>query len=115
MNENIQKLMRILTDSYAIKILAASYNEEKSAIQLSQELNVPIAACYRRLHALQSMNLISESVKTTYKGKKIKYYSSTIKKAIIQIENNYIYIELSDRDGNVKKLNGKIVGKGYGE
>lgn len=115
MNENLEKLMRILTDSYAIKILAASYHEEKSAIQLSQELNVPIAACYRRLHSLQSMNLISVSVKTNYKGKKIKYYNSNIKKASIQIENNHIYIELFDKDGNVKKYSGKIVGKGYGE
>ena len=115
MKESLEKLMRILTDGYAIKILAASYREEKSAIQLSQELNVPIAACYRRLHTLQSMDLIDTIVKTNHKGKKTKYYSSRIKRASINIENNHVLIELSFKNGDVKRYRGIVIGKGYGE
>lgn len=115
MDTELEKIMKVLADSYAIKILTASYNTEKSAIQLSQELNVPIAACYRRIHTLQSLGLLNEYERTNSKGKKIKYYSSVIKRASIKIERNLITIELMNREGNKKVYRGIIVGKGYGK
>ncbi len=115
MDAELEKIMKVLADSYAIKILTASYNTEKSAIQLSQELNVPIAACYRRIHTLQSLGLLNEFERLNNKGKKIKYYSSVIKRVSIKIERNQITIELMDREGKKKVYRGIIVRKGYGE
>jgi len=115
MNTELERIMKVLADSYAIKILTASYNSEKSAIQLSQELNVPIAACYRRIHTLQSLGLLNEYERTNSKGKKIKYYISEIRRVTIKIERNQITIELLNREGNKKVYCGIIVRKGYGE
>ncbi len=106
---SLDKIVKILTDGYAIKILAATTKDVKSAIQLSQELDVPIAACYRRLHMLESAGLIYAQERTTPKGKKMKYYHSKIKKAHIHIENNTLMVELTFSNGNVKKYSGKIV------
>ncbi len=108
-NTSLDKIVRILTDNYAIKILAATNKEEKSAIQLSQELEVPIAACYRRLHMLEKAGLIDVYEKTTPKGKKMRYYISKIRRAHIKIEDNTLVVELLFSNGNKKKYNGKIV------
>ncbi len=115
MDTTLEKLMRILTDTYAVKILTTSYREAKSAIELSQELDVPIAACYRRLHQLSELGLVSEKERITSRGKKIKYYHSNVKRAIISIEENRVTVEIVGRDGKRKRFNSKIVAVGYGK
>ncbi|AGB04490.1 putative transcriptional regulator [Aciduliprofundum sp. MAR08-339] len=105
----LERIVKILTDGYAIKILAATTRDVKSAIDLSQELNVPIAACYRRLHMLENAGLIHVQERTTPKGKKMKYYRSKIKRANIHIEDNTLIVELIFSNGNIKKYSGKIV------
>ncbi len=115
MDQGLEKLIRLLTDSYAVKILTNSYGEEKSAIELSQELNVPIAACYRRLHQLAALGLVTERERTTPRGKKIKYYHSNVKRAVISIEGNRLTVEIISRDGKSKKYRSKILPVGYGK
>jgi len=111
MNDNVflEKIVKVLTDGYAIKILVATTKEGKSAIELSQELDVPIAACYRRLHALEEVGLVDSQEKITPKGKKMRLYRSKVKKADIKIEDNVLIIELAYINGNVKKYRGKII------
>jgi len=106
---SLEKIIKILTDGYAIKILAATTQDKKSAIQLSQELDVPIAACYRRLHLLEKAGFVYSQEKITPKGKKMKYYMSKIKRAHIDIEDNTLVVELMFLNGKVKKYKGKIV------
>ncbi len=106
---SLEKIIKLLTDGYAIKILAATKHDMKSAIELSQELNVPIAACYRRLHALRSMGLVDVVEKITTRGKKIRYYKSKIKKADIKIENNHLVVEIFMDNGKTKRYRGKII------
>ncbi len=108
-NVPIEKIVKVLTDGYAIKILVATNKEGKSAIELSQELDVPIAACYRRLHALEEVGLVDSQERVTPKGKKMRYYKSKVKKANIRIEDNVLVIELAYLNGNVKKYTGKII------
>ncbi len=111
MNDNVplEKIVKVLTDGYAIKILVATNKESKSAIELSQELDVPIAACYRRLHALEEVGLVESQERVTPKGKKMRYYSSKVKKANIKIEDNVLVIELLYLNGKVKRYTGKII------
>ncbi len=108
-SSDLEKIVKVLTDGYAIKILVATNKEHKSAIELSQELDVPIAACYRRIHALEDVGFLESQEKVTAKGKKMKYYKAKIKKANIRIENNTLIIELAFLNGNVKKYSGKII------
>ena len=115
MNGDLEKIMKALTDEYAIKILVASYHREKSAIELSQELDVPIAACYRRLHMLQELGLLAARERVNGKGKKTRYYNSLIKRARISIEDNHVVVEVTFRSGDIRKFEGEIVRKGYGK
>ena len=44
---------RLLTDGYALRILAAVSYKSKGAQEVSEEYNIPIAACYRRIKELE--------------------------------------------------------------
>ena len=114
MKKNIEKIMKVLTDDYAMKILVASYQNEKNAIQLSQELDIPIAACYRRLSTLRSLGFVDKHEKITNRGKKIACYRSKIKKVSIKIEDNRITIDILLKNRKIEKYVSEIV-KGYSQ
>ncbi len=68
---------RLVTDEYSAKILVATFKKAKSAIDLSREYGIPIAACYRRIHALERAGLIRCTERAlTQKGKRISLYMS---------------------------------------
>ena len=56
MRENL--IARLLTDEYAERILVATYYNHMSAQELSEKYDIPIAACYRRIHELERLGLI---------------------------------------------------------
>src|SRR5207247_4688466 len=63
---------RLVTDEYSAKILVATFRKAKSAIDLSREYGIPIAACYRRIHGLERAGLIRCTERAlTQKGKRI--------------------------------------------
>ena len=52
-----KETVRILGDKYNPDILSVT-DEPKSAQELSEELDVPIATCYRRIEDLQDVELL---------------------------------------------------------
>jgi len=46
---------KIITDEYSAKILVATYKKPKSALELSHRFGIPIAACYRRMVPLKTL------------------------------------------------------------
>ena len=63
---------QIISDEYAARILVATLRRPKSAIALSHDLGIPIAACYRRIKMLEEAKLVRcvERV-LTQKGKRM--------------------------------------------
>ena len=49
---------KLLTEEYSAKILLALMGRPKSALELSDKLDIPIAACYRKINLLESAGLI---------------------------------------------------------
>lgn len=56
-----------------------------SAQKLSKICRIPIAACYRRIHELEQVGLISiADEKEIYKGRKVKLYRCRLKTASLR-------------------------------
>lgn len=98
---------RLITDEYSAKILVATYKRPKSAIELSREYGIPIAACYRRIHALEAAGLIRCTERAlTQKGKRISLYLSQLKNAYIFFENGKIRVRFQLASGHTQDFGG---------
>ena len=98
---------RLITDEYSAKILLATFRRPKHAIELSERLGIPMAACYRRIHALEKANLIQcvERV-LTQKGKRISVYISQLKNASIFMEDGQMRVRFDMKNGTSEEFGG---------
>ena len=79
---------RLLTEEYTAKILLATMGKPKSAFELSERLNIPIAACYRKIRVLEEAGLlVCDERKLTQAGKRMSVYRSRVLNAQIVFEN----------------------------
>ncbi len=100
---------KIIADEYAVKILVAIYRRPKSAIKLSHDLGIPIAACYRRIRMLEKRNLILcvERV-LTQKGKRMSVYISNLKNAYIFFEEGRLRVRFEMKSGQTEDFGGAL-------
>ena len=76
---------RLLADDYSQKILVRTYNIPMSAQKLSRVCRIPIAACYRRIHELETVGLIGiEAEMEVYKGRRVRMYKCRLRSAMIK-------------------------------
>jgi hypothetical protein len=76
---------RLLADDYSQKILVRTYNIPMSAQKLSRVCRIPIAACYRRIHDLETVGLIGiEAEMEVYKGRRVRMYKCRLRSAMIK-------------------------------
>ncbi len=54
----VQEKISPVADDYSIKILSATLNEEKTVRELTRELDIPTATCYRRAEELLDASLL---------------------------------------------------------
>ena len=100
---------KIIADEYAAKILAATLRRPKSALTLSYDLGIPIAACYRRIKMLESAKLIRcEERILTQKGKRMSVYISNLKNAYIILEDGKLRVKFEMKSGNVMDFDGDL-------
>jgi len=99
-------ISRLLTDEYAERILVATHDRPRSVQEVSDKNDIPIAACYRKVHELEELGLLHCSeIVTTPKGKTMKLYRSQLKSATLIYENGIFKVRLQfdyDRDINGK-------------
>ena len=100
---------QIISDEYAARILVATLRRPKSAITLSHDLGIPIAACYRRIKMLEEAKLVRcvERV-LTQKGKRMSVYTSTLKNAYISFEDGNLNVRFEMKSCAVEDFGGKI-------
>lgn len=76
--EVAESVLGAVGDKYAARILAAAA-EPRSAQQLSDELDVPIATCYRRIDDLVAADLlVCVGRQTSDRGRRTKVYRRTV-------------------------------------
>ncbi len=93
---NVLDASKIFADEYALKILSGSFKEPKSAQDLSNNFNIPIAVCYRKIHDLEVSGFLECVDKIlTQEGRRVKLYRSQLKGAYIFFEHGKLRVHLS--------------------
>jgi len=83
-----KEVSRLLADDYSQKILVSTYASPMSAQKLSRICQIPIAACYRRIHELEQAGLLGvDREKEVYKGRKVRLYKCRLRSATIKFLN----------------------------
>lgn len=96
----IESLLAALGGKYAARILAAT-DRPKSAQTLSEELDVPIATCYRRIEELESADLLTcEGSETSDRGRRTKVYRRTIDRADLALDGDGPALDVDVRAGS---------------
>lgn len=100
---------KLLTEEYSAKILLATMGKPKSAKQLSKNLDIPIAACYRKIKQLEKAELIfCVERKLNQSGKRVSVYKSKMKSAKIMFERGKIKAKMEMRNGTTEEYNYKL-------
>ena len=109
MKMNPLEASQIISDEYAARILVATLGRPKSAIALSHDLGIPIAACYRRIKMLEEAKLVRcvERV-LTQKGKRMSVYASNLKNAYISFEDGNLKVRFEMKSGSIEEFGGKL-------
>ncbi len=89
---------RLLTDEYAERILVATQNRPCSVQEISDAYDIPIAACYRKIHELEDAGFLRcAEVVTTPKGKAMRLYRSELLRANLVYENGEFKVKFEFR------------------
>ncbi len=84
---------RLLLDEYSSKILQLTSPKAMNAIELSDELGIPIAACYRRIRALKDAGVIQEESKmVSIGGKMVATYRSVVESAEVLLQDGRLRV-----------------------
>ncbi|HWR26268.1 MAG TPA: helix-turn-helix domain-containing protein [candidate division Zixibacteria bacterium] len=98
-SNNEDRVIEYLADSCSREILALTSKRECSALELSDELNVPLSTVYRKLKLLERSELI-QHVKTVMNltGNEEKYYRCVVREAIVSFKDGELSISLKKED-----------------
>jgi hypothetical protein len=67
--------IKMLADEYVQRIIVNTYGTPKSAQQLSEECNIPLPTCHRKIREMEKAGLLKFSdVDASEKGRLIKLY-----------------------------------------
>jgi len=87
-DQRMREVSQLLADDYSQKILVNTYSAPMSAQRLSKTCQIPIAACYRRIHELEKAGLVVvDREKEVYKGRKVRLYRCKLRSATIKFNN----------------------------
>ena len=90
-----EEIVRLLTDHCARKIIDSIQTQQKSAIQISNELNMELSTVYRRLQKFQKHQLLNTTFQITSDGKKSFYYQSKVHTVIAKYQHGEFHVNLS--------------------
>lgn len=97
------EIIEVLGNKYNPEILEATA-EPKSAQELSEELDVPIATCYRRINELTEVDLLElHDQPLSEEHRRIKVYRRCIDEVSIDFREG-IEVELQERSDVKNKL-----------
>lgn len=102
--EEAEEKLEILADSYAKRILVGCYHKPKPVQELSWKYNIPIAAAYRKVHALENAGFLEvERKESSRRGKKTKLYKTVLRSAVIKFEDGEFIVDLDYTDSEKEK------------
>jgi len=98
-----EEIIELLANKHSKAIVSLTSIKEYSAIQLSQELGIPLATVYRHLKLLEAAGLI-QHVKTiiNLQGNEERYFRCAISEATVRINNGVLSVDVKKEDSNYK-------------
>lgn len=98
------ELLRTLGDKYNAEILGATH-DAMSAQELSDDLDVPIATCYRRIDDLTEADLLEhdDSVLTDDR-RRVDVYRRSVESLRVEFDDGDVSIVLEERSSVKSKL-----------
>lgn len=91
------EVLRVLGNKYNAEILQAT-NTPKSAQELSEELDIPIATSYRRIEELTENDLLAlEGKEVSTEGRQTKVYRRQVDELNVAFKGESVDIDLKER------------------
>lgn len=91
------ELLSVLGDKYSPEILRTTY-EPKSAQELSEELDIPIATSYRRIEQLVELGLLEEEGQEfSDEGRQRTIYRRNVDEISVDLGNGEIEVDCKER------------------
>ncbi len=98
-----EEIIGLLADKQSKAILSLTSIKDCSAIQLSQELDIPLATIYRKLKLLEAAGIV-QHVKTiiNLQGNEERYFRCTISEATIRINSGVFSVDVKKEERSYK-------------
>ncbi len=98
-----EEIIELLANQHSRAIISLTSIKECSAIQLSQELGIPLATVYRNLKLLEAAGII-QHVKTiiNLQGNEERFFRCAIREATIRINNGVLSVDVTKEERNYK-------------
>jgi len=89
-------LFSLMLDEYSSEILRLTQKQSLNAIELSEALGIPMAACYRRIRALKGAGILREDGKAvSIGGKTVVRYKSSVDSAEVVLQDGRLSVRVS--------------------
>jgi len=86
------QLSQTVMDGYSARILMGTFTRAVSALELSRQFGIPIAACYRRIKELEGLGLMyCERELPSRNGKGLQLFRSRLKSVRISLEDGNLH------------------------
>lgn len=100
-----ESVLSTLGDKYTPEILRTTY-EPKSAQELSEELDIPIATSYRRVEELEEAGLLElEGKEFSDEGRQRKVYRRSVEEISVELGDGNIDVDYQERTEAKNALN----------
>jgi predicted ArsR family transcriptional regulator len=101
--KNDTERIKMLADEYIQRIIVSTSQEAKSAQQLSEECNIPLPTCHRKLREMEKAGLIKFSdVDSSEKGRLIKLYTCELESYSLVFEKGEFKFKAKMKSSDVE-------------
>jgi predicted transcriptional regulator len=98
------EMLRVLGNEYNPQILSFAH-EPRSAQELSEELDVPIATCYRRIEELTGAGLLELHDRVlSDEHRRTNVYRREVDEVVISFDGNELNVQVTERPEVKNKL-----------
>lgn len=99
------EISRLLADRHSARIILATTINPRSAFDLSENLGIPIAVCFRKIKLLEDAGfIICAERRFTKDGKRISLFKSTFRNEPIAFERNTVQAKIEMFDGSMQDV-----------
>lgn len=88
-------MFKLMLDEYSSQILELTGSRPMNAVELSDALGIPVAACYRRIRALKEAGILREDGRAvSIGGKLVATYRSAVDTAEVMLEDGRLMVKI---------------------